>query len=193
MKNTVNISVAIIILLLILGLGIGLVAYFTNGFDFSSLADEAKPSDEPSQNIVLTIDGEEISLDAELPVRTNLRIDVSTNADEFTVEVLPGTATFDFKHNGVLVKFPYIEGNFNEVFGVEVGEGYFTLNTSLKSMQQILEAYYTGEEITGITTLSEEAAYFVIRVSSDEDSISIPISGFYGVFTIELDKTEIIF
>ena len=125
MKNTVRILVSIIVLLMILGAGIGVVAYFTNGFDFSETQSPADPDDQlqGDYELVLTVNGEQLSVDSELPKEVELRIDV--NAEEFTVEILPnGNVSFDFRHNGTLLKFPYIEGNFNEAFGVEIGDGY---------------------------------------------------------------------
>ena len=191
-----KIVVAIVVLLIILGVGVGLLAYFTDGFDFSDIipTDPSDPADKPLdvEDLILTVDGEELTADCELPKTTELRIDV--NADEFTVEILPSSSsTFDFRHNGSLVKFPYVEGNFNGAFGVEIGDGYFTMNSSLRSMYKVLSGYYDGEDITEITSLDPEAVYFVVRISGNDEIIEIPLTGFYEVFNLTLDKTEIIF
>lgn len=184
---------AILILLLFLGIGIGLLAYFTDGFDFSSGKKPAPddPDDEPFA-LELTVGGEKLTSESVLPEEVELRIDVNTK--DFVVEILPnGSNAFDFRHNGTLVKFPYIEGNFNEAFEVEIGDGFFTLNAALRSMQKILEGFYDGEEISDITALDGSSAYFVLRVSADEDVVEIPIMGFYELLNITLDKTEIVF
>lgn len=191
-----KIVVAIVVLLIILGVGVGLLAYFTDGFDFSDIipTDPSDPADKPLdvEDLILTVDGEELTADCELPKTTELRIDV--NADEFTVEILPSSSsTFDFRHNGSLVKFPYVEDNFNEAFNVEIGDGYFTMNSSLRSMYKVLSGYYDGEDITEITSLDPEAVYFVVRISGNDEIIEIPLTGFYEVFNLTLDKTEIIF
>ena len=191
-----KIVVAIVVLLIILGVGVGLLAYFTDGFDFSDIipTDPSDPADKPLdvEDLILTVDGEELTADCELPKTTELRIDV--NADEFTVEILPSSSsTVDFRHNGSLVKFPYVEGNFNGAFGVEIGDGYFTMNSSLRSMYKVLSGYYDGEDITEITSLDPEAVYFVVRISGNDEIIEIPLTGFYEVFNLTLDKTEIIF
>lgn len=194
MKNTVRISVSIIVLLMILGAGIGVVAYFTNGFDFSETQSPADPDDQPQGDyeLVLTVNGEQLSVDSELPKEVELRIDV--NAEEFTVEILPnGNASFDFRHNGTLLKFPYIEGNFNEAFGVEIGDGYFTMNAALRSMEMILEGFYPGEDVTDITALDYAQDYFILRVSGNGKIFELPLSGFYEILHITLDKTEIVF
>lgn len=186
--------IALIVLLMILGAGIGVVAYFTNGFDFSETQSPADPDDKPqgSGELLLTMNGEQLSVDSELPKEVELRIDV--NAEEFTVEILPNNnVSFDFRHNGTLVKFPYIEGNFNEAFGVEIGDGYFTMNAALCSMEMILEGFYTGEEISDITALDYAADYFVLRVSGNGKTFELPFSGFYEILHIMLDKTEIVF
>ena len=184
---------AILILLLFLGIGIGLLAYFTDGFDFSSGKKPAPddPDDEPFV-LELTVGGEKLTSESVLPKEVELRIDVNTK--DFVVEILPnGSNAFDFRHNGTLVKFPYIEGNFNEAFEVEIGDGFFTLNAALRSMQKILEGFYDGEEISDITALDGSSVYFVLRVSADEDVVEIPIMGFYEILNITLDKTEIVF
>ena len=188
--------VAIVVLLTILVVGVGLLAYFTDGFDFSDIipTDPSNPADKPLdvEDLILTVDGERLSVDSELPKEVELHIDV--NADEFTVEILPNSSsTFDFRHNGSLVKFPYVEGNFNGAFGVEIGDGYFTMNSSLRSMYKVLSGYYDGEDITEITSLDPEAVYFVVRISGNDEIIEIPLTGFYEVFNLTLDKTEIIF
>lgn len=194
MKNTVRISVSIIVLLMILGAGIGVVAYFTNGFDFSEMQSPADPDDQPQGDyeLVLTVNGEQLSVDSELLKEVELRIDV--NAEEFTVEILPnGNASFDFRHNGTLLKFPYIEGNFNEAFGVEIGDGYFTMNAALRSMEMILEGFYPGEDVTDITALDYAQDYFILRVSGNGKTFELPLAGFYEILHITLDKTEIVF
>lgn len=193
-QSGVKTMIALIVLLMILGAGIGVVAYFTNGFDFSETQSPADPDDKPqgSGELLLTMNGEQLSVDSELPKEVELRIDV--NAEEFTVEILPnGNASFDFRHNGTLVKFPYIEGNFNEAFGVEICDGYFTMNAALSSMEMILEGFYPGEEISDITALDYAADYFVLRVSGNGKTFELPLSGFYEILHIMLDKTEIVF
>lgn len=184
---------AIFILLLFLGIGIGLLAYFTDGFDFSSGQKPAPddPDDEPFV-LELTAGGEKLTSESVLPKEVELRIDVNTK--DFAVEILPnGSNAFDFRHNGTLVKFPYIEGNFNEAFEVEIGDGFFTLNAALRSMQKILEGFYDGEEISDITALDYAADYFVLRVSGNGKTFELPLSGFYELLHITLDKTEIVF
>lgn len=193
-QSGVKTMIALIVLLMILGAGIGVVAYFTNGFDFSETQSPADPDDKPqgSGELVLTINGERLSVDSELPKEVELRINV--NAEEFTVEILPNNnASFDFRHNGTLVKFPYIEGNFNEAFGVELGDGYFTMNAALRSMEMILEGFYPGEEISDITVLDYAQDYFILRVSGNGKTFELPLAGFYEILHITLDKTEIVF
>ena len=193
-QSGVKTMIALIVLLMILGAGIGVVAYFTNGFDFSETQSPADPDDKPqgSGELVLTINGERLSVDSELPKEVELRINV--NAEEFTVEILPNNnASFDFRHNGTLVKFPYIEGNFNEAFGVEICDGYFTMNAALRSMEMILEGFYPGEEISDITALDYAADYFVLRVSGNGETFELPISGLYEFLHIILDPSEVIF
>lgn len=193
-QSGVKTMIALIVLLMILGAVIGVVAYFTNGFDFSETQSPADPDDKPqgSGELLLTMNGEALTGDSELPKEVELRINV--NADEFTVEILPNdNASFDFRHNGSLVKFPYIEGNFNEAFGVELGDGYFTMNAALRSMEMILEGFYPGEEISDITALDYAQDYFILRVSGNGKTFELPLSGFYEILHITLDPSEVFF
>ena len=190
-KHITKISMAIIVLLVLLGVGIGLVAYFTHGFDFSN-PDVADPSGDPSGTLLLTIGGKEYTAGEVLPYQAALRVDI--NAADFTVEVLPsGDVTFDFRHNGTLVKFPYIDGNFNEAFGIELGDSFFTINTDNRSMAKILESFYPEEEITDMTALDGAATYFVLRVTGNGKTIDIPLTGFYEYLQITITPEEIIF
>lgn len=207
MSNTNKTLVTLIALLLLMCVGIGLLAYFTNGFDFSDTPgttnsdDQTDPSDPDASGDpqlpsgdgwLAALKGKELTTESVLPEDPALRIDI--NATEFTVEILPNAnATFDFRHNGALVKFPYIDGNFNDVFEVTVSDGYFTMNTANRSMEIILEAFYPGEDVTDISALDETEAYFILRVSGNGETIEIPLTGFYEFIKIELDKTEIIF
>lgn len=192
-QSGVKTMIALIVLLMILGAGIGVVAYFTNGFDFSSGQKPAPddPDDEPFV-LELTAGGEKLTSESVLPKGVELRIDV--NAEEFTVEILPNSkASFDFRHNGALVKFPYIDGDFNDAFEVAVSDGYFTMNTANRSMESILEAFYSGEDVTDISALDETEAYFILRVFGNGKTFELPLAGFYEILHITLDKTEIIF
>ena len=207
MSNTNKTLVTLIALLLLMCVGIGLLAYFTNGFDFSDTPgttnsdDQTDPSnpdppDDPQlpsgDGWLAALNGKELTTESVLPEDPALRIDI--NATDFTVEILPNTnATFDFRHNGALVKFPYIDGSFNEAFGVEFGDRFFTVNTANRSMTEVLSGFYSGEEITDVTTLNDETAYFILRISTDGKTLEIPLAGFYEFLKIELDKTEIVF
>ena len=207
MSNTNKTLVTLIALLLLMCVGIGLLAYFTNGFDFSDTPgttnsdDQTDPSDPdtpddpqlPSvDDWLAALNGKELTTESVLPEDPALRIDI--NATEFTVEILPNaSATFDFRHNGALVKFPYVDGSFNEAFGVEFGDRFFTVNTANRSMTEVLSGFYSGEDITDVTTLNDETAYFILRISADGKTLEIPLAGFYEFLKIELDKTEIVF
>ena len=78
-QSGVKTMIALIVLLMILGAGIGVVAYFTNGFDFSETQSPADPDDKPqgSGELLLTMTGEQLSVDSELPKEVELRIDVN--------------------------------------------------------------------------------------------------------------------
>lgn len=183
MKNLLKFILIILLLALLIG-----AAIFIAKSDLSS-AGNSVPTEDTA--LMISIDGEILNENSLLPVESSLRIDV--NCSEYTVEIIAGSAAFDFRHNESLVKFPYVDGNFNDVFEVVEDEKFFTMNAAKRSMTMILESLYPGEEIIDISTLDESAAYFILRVSGNGETIEIPLTGFYEFMKIELDKTEIIF
>lgn len=177
--------IILIVLLLALIVGVIVAAVKTNGFkDMEALS----PG---NSTLTLTINGEELTSSSDIPKRKDLRIYV--NIDDFAVTIVPGSSSFDFRHNGALVKFPYVDADFNAAFGVELHDGYFTIDGTMRSISAVLSNVFSGEEITDVSAVDEDAAYFVLRVSAGGQTIEIPITDFYTYLSVELDREEIIF
>ena len=127
----------------------------------------------------------------ELP-EGQVRIDVK-ETDTFTVNIVPSGKSFDFRHNGALTKFPYgLEADWNSIFKLEVGEGYFNFDNS-KQMMYVLAYIFPGEEITELNGFESSAAYFNIEVNAGDDILIVPLSGFYGYMKIDLSDEYIVF
>lgn len=182
MKKTLTILIFVLATMAVL---IGVVSYLTDGFvnwNFESSL---------GQMSLYINDVEYVQGDI-LPTVDTVCIKV-VGVENFKVEIVTGPSTFDFRHNGALVKFPYVEGNFDELFGLSSNENSFCIKGNQRSIKPILEALYPGEEITDISAIDEEAIYFVVRVSGGGQTVDIPINGFYEWMSVELDKSEIIF
>lgn len=178
--------IAGIIILAMLLVAVGAVAYVTDGFSNWNFGDmrpntalsgiEVVVNDEPYEGqslsgaAVVTVEGGTLE----------------------AVEILPANnGTFDFRRAGALTKFPYIDGNFNEAFGVTV-DGNTIILPSIRSLEVILEKKYLCD-ITEITAVQDDIAYFVLRMTVDEKVIDIPLDGFYEWMKVSLEPEEITF
>lgn len=180
-----KLQITLIILLAVITGLVGGLAYFTDGF-----ADWSFDGINPTQRTLqLTVDGKTIT---ELTSGENIIVEVQ-GVDNFTVSVVPGDKAFDFRHNGALVKFPYIDKDITAAFGVEKSNGSFRIILLELSMQKILQALYPGEEITDISAIDKDAVYFIVRVTGDGQTVELPVRGFYAWMSIELDKPEMVF
>lgn len=184
-----KLQITLVMLLVLIGVLVGVLAYYTHGFSDWTFGEEQKPS---IGRLSLFVNGNKYAQGDALPFDNDVKIEVEGVSD-YSVEIVPGNASFDFRHNGALVKFPYLEGNFNNAFAISADNGFFSINGKQRSIKAILETVYKDEEITDISAIDEEAIYFVVRVSGDGQTVDIPINGFYAWMSIELDKPEIIF
>lgn len=178
--------IAGIIILAMLLVAVGAVAYVTDGFSNWNFGDmrpnaalsgiEVIVNDEPYEGqslsgaAVVTVEGGTLE----------------------AVEILPANnGTFDFRRAGALTKFPYIDGNFNEAFGITLDGNTVNL-PSVRSLEVILEQKFQCE-ITEITAVQDDIAYFVLRLTIDGKTIDIPLDGFYEWMKVTLGPEEITF
>ena len=86
----------------------------------------------------LEIGGVKYEYGMDLADDSALRVDVKDFEGDFEVNIVPGES-FDFKVDGLTYKFPVsLEADWNSVFELQVGEGYFTFNNSNKDLGEIL-------------------------------------------------------
>lgn len=123
-----------------------------------------------------------------------LRVDVKDFEGDFEVNIVPGES-FDFKVDGLTYKFPVsLEADWNSVFELQVGEGYFTFNNSNKDLGEILTtACFPEAEVTDFFNINRAVAYFEIEVTAGEETLVLPITGFYDFMDITLSEEVIMF
>ena len=123
-----------------------------------------------------------------------LRVDVKDFEGDFEVNIVPGES-FDFKVDRLTYKFPVsLEADWNSVFELQVGEGYFTFNNSNKDLGEILTtACFPEAEVTDFFNINRAVAYFEIEVTAGEETLVLPITGFYDFMDITLSEEVIIF
>lgn len=180
-----KLQIALIVILTVTMVLIGILAYVTNGFadwDFRDVIN-------PYKTLSLYLDGEECT-----SISTGHHITINVvGADEFTVQVLPGKASFDYRHNGALVRFPYIDGDLTKAFGITIGDGCFDVCLQDMSIEKVLQSLHPEETITDISAIDDNASYFIIKVTGNGQTAELLVSGFYAYLHLELDQTEIIF
>lgn len=142
----------------------------------------------------LEIGGVKYEYGMDLADDSALRVDVKDFEGDFEVNIVPGES-FDFKVDGRPYKFPVsLEADWNSVFELQVGEGYFTFNNSNKDLGEILStACFPEAEITDFFNINRAVAYFKVEITAGDKNLVLPITGFYDYMDITLSDEHIVF
>ena len=142
----------------------------------------------------LEIGGVEYEYGMDLADDSALRVDVKDFEGALEVNIVPGES-FDFKVGGVPYKFPFsLEADWNSIFDLQVGEGYFTFDNSNKNLGEILTtACFPEAEITDFFNINRAVAYFKVEITAGDKNLVLPITGFYDFMDITLSEEVIIF
>lgn len=181
----------LIILLIIAGAAIGATAYFTDGFQFS-ISDVFNSN---NVDFYICVDEQEYRTGdgIEIGASSDARIEVK-NGGAYTVKVQPIAASnFDFLLDDKLAGFTPADVDYTVAFDVQRFDDYFTLNATLRPMQQILEQVYAGHAVTDVPMLPLGSYFELIITSSAGEKIVIELVNIGANNIISLDKTEIVF
>lgn len=193
MKTALKIIAIILILALLAGFIIVMVKsdFFRNldDVDFPEI-----PGITEAREPYLEIGGVTYEYGMDLADNAVLRVDVKDFEGDFEVNIVPGES-FDFKVDGITYKFPVsLEADWNSVFELQVGEGYFTFNNSNKDLGEILStACFPEAEITDFFNINRAVAYFKVEITAGDKNLVLPITGFYDYMDITLSEEVIIF
>ena len=193
MKTALKIIAIILILALLAGFIIVMVKsdFFRNldDVDFPEI-----PGITEAREPYLEIGGVTYEYGMDLADNAVLRVDVKDFEGDFEVNIVPGES-FDFKVDGITYKFPVsLEADWNSVFELQVGEGYFTFNNSNKDLGEILStACFPEAEITDFFNINRAVAYFKVEITAGDKNLVLPITGFYDFMDITLSEEVIIF
>lgn len=193
-------ALKIIAIILILALLAGFITVMVKSDFFRDLGAVELPDlpDLPGTiagpNPYLEIGGVQYEYGMDLANESSLRVDVIDFEGDFEVNIVPGES-FDFKVDGLTYKFPVsLEADWNSVFELQVGEGYFTFNNSNKDLGDILTtACFPEAEVTDFFNINRAVAYFEIEVTAGEETLVLPITGFYDYMDITLSDEYIVF
>lgn len=178
----------LIILLIIAAAALGATAYFTDGFSISVFNSN-------NVDFYICVDEQEYRTGGgiEIEASSDARIEVK-NGGAYTVEIKPIAASnFDFLLDGKLAGFTPADVNYTSAFDVQRYDNYFTLNTTRRTMQQILEQVYVGHTVTDIPTLPTDSYFELVITSAAGEKIVIELVNIGVNYVISLDKTEIVF
>lgn len=193
-------ALKIIAIILILALLAGFITVMVKSDFFRDLGAVELPDlpDLPGTiagpNPYLEIGGVTYEYGMDLADDSALRVDVKDFEGALEVNIVPGES-FDFKVDGLTYKFPVsLEADWNSVFELQVGEGYFTFNNSNKDLGDILTtACFPEAEVTDFFNINRAVAYFEIEVTAGEEKLVLPITGFYDYMDITLSDEYIVF
>lgn len=193
-------ALKIIAIILILALLAGFITVMVKSDFFRDLGAVELPDlpDLPGTiagpNPYLEIGGVTYEYGMDLADDSALRVDVKDFEGALEVNIVPGES-FDFKVGGVPYKFPVsLEADWNSIFDLQVGEGYFTFNNSNKDLGEILStACFPEAEITDFFNINRAVAYFKVEITAGDKNLVLPITGFYDFMDITLSDEHIVF
>lgn len=190
-------ALKIIAIILILALLAGFITVMVKSDFFRNLDDvdfPEIPGITEARGPYLEIGGVEYEYGMDLADNAVLRVDVKDFEGALEVNIVPGES-FDFKVGGVPYKFPVsLEADWNSVFELQVGEGYFTFNNSNKDLGEILStACFPEAEITDFFNINRAVAYFKVEITAGDKKLVLPITGFYDYMDITLSDEHIVF
>lgn len=193
-------ALKIIAIILILALLAGFITVMVKSDFFRDLGAVELPDlpDLPGTiagpNPYLEIGGVQYEYGMDLANESSLRVEVIDFEGDFEVNIVPGES-FDFKVDGLTYKFPVsLEADWNSVFELQVGEGYFTFNNSNKDLGDILTtACFPEAEVTDFFNINRSVAYFKVEITAGEEKLVLPITGFYDYMDITLSDEYIVF
>ena len=193
-------ALKIIAIILILALLAGFITVMVKSDFFRNLGAVELPDlpDLPGiiadPNPYLEIGGVTYEYGMDLADNAVLRVDVKDFEGALEVNIVPAES-FDFKVGGVPYKFPVsLEADWNSVFELQVGEGYFTFNNSNKNLGEILStACFPEAEITDFFNINRAVAYFKVEITAGDKKLVLPITGFYDYMDITLSDEHIVF
>lgn len=195
MKTALKIISVILILAFLAGFITVMVKsdFFTN-LDLDDVDFPEIPGIIEAREPYLEIGGVQYEYGMDLANDSSLRVDVIDFEGDFEVNIVPGES-FDFKVDGITYKFPYsMDADWNSVFELQVGEGYFTFDNSNKNLSEILiTACFPEAEVTDFFNINRAVAYFEIEVTAGDTTLVLPITGFYDYMDITLSDEYIVF
>lgn len=189
-KNTVKKVVIIVVALIFIIIAAAVIYVYV----ISPLMEQSSSTATNTSPISVTLDGTTYQKDATIFLYDEYTVfDVDTE-NAFTVEIVPDPdVKFDYFIDGQNNRFSDVENLF-EVFGVNYTESGFSINPPSGDIIDILAKYHNVGSylIEADRDLSQYKSFFVIRIKTSDNTLTLSCILGSRVDKVELDYNTII-
>ena len=156
---------------------------------------ENNPTTPGSTDFSVTIGDTTYDEDSTISLYSEYTLFEVSSEEEFKVEILPlSSVNFDYFVNGEAKRYADVE-DFFDVFGVLYTESGFSVNPPAGDIVDVLAKYHNVDrssiQIDG--DISKIDAFFEIKISTSDSSITLTCVFGSGVTGVELSEDEIVF
>lgn len=153
------------------------------------------PETPEGTNFSVTIGDTTYDKDSTISLYSEYTIFEVSSEEEFKVEILPlSSVNFDYFVDGAAERYADVEDLF-DVFGVLYTESGFSVNPPAGDIIDVLAKYHNVDrsaiQIDG--DISKIEAFFAIKISTSDRSITLNCVFGSGVTGVELSEDEIVF
>lgn len=156
---------------------------------------ENNPTTPGSTDFSVTIGDTTYDKDSTISLYSEYTLFEVSSEEEFKVEILPlSSVNFDYFVDGAAERYADVEDLF-DVFGVLYTESGFSVNPPAGDIVDVLAKYHNVDrstiQIDG--DISKIEAFFEIKISTSDRSITLTCVFGSGVTGVELSEDEIVF
>ena len=164
-------------------------------FAISPLLQDDDPTTPGSTDFSVTIGDTTYDEDSTISLYSEYTLFEVSSEEEFKVEILPlSSVNFDYFVNGEAKRYADVE-DFFDVFGVLYTESGFSVNPPAGDIVDVLAKYHNVDrstiQIDG--DISKIEAFFEIKISTSDRSITLTCVFGSGVTGVELSDDELVF
>lgn len=156
---------------------------------------ENNPTTPGSTDFSVTIGDTTYDKDSTISLYSEYTLFEVSSEEEFKVEILPlSSVNFDYFVDGAAERYADVEDLF-DVFGVLYTESGFSVNPPAGDIVDVLAKYHNVDRCTIQIDgdISKIEAFFAIKISTSDRSITLNCVFGSGVTGVELSEDEIVF
>ncbi len=156
---------------------------------------EDNPTTPGSTDFSVTIGDTTYDEDSTISLYGEFTVFEVSSEEEFKVEILPlSSVNFDYFVDGAAERYADVEDLF-DVFGVLYTESGFSVNPPAGDIVDVLAKYHNVDRSSILidADISKIEAFFAIKISTSDKSITLNCVFGSGVTGVELSEDEIVF